>query len=100
MNTENTPKTEERCPECGSALAFKSGKRGPFLACTAYPNCHYTKALHHGDGHVVKALGVACPECHHGELVLRQADLVCLSAAISFHNAPILKKRTSQITLR
>ncbi len=35
MNTDNTPKTQERCPECGSALAFKSGKRGPFLACTA-----------------------------------------------------------------
>ncbi|NUY57597.1 DNA topoisomerase [Salinivibrio sp. MA351] len=72
MNTDNTPKTQERCPECGSALAFKSGKRGPFLACTAYPDCHYTKALHHGDGHVVKALGVTCPACQQGELVLRQ----------------------------
>lgn len=62
---------QERCPECGSALAFKSSKRGPFLACTAYPACNYSQALHHNDGHIVKPLGAPCPSCG-GELVLRQ----------------------------
>ncbi len=42
-----------------------------FLGCTAYPECDYIKPLHQNDGHIIKELGVPCPECGH-ELVLRQ----------------------------
>lgn len=41
------------------------------LGCTAYPECDYIKPLHQNDGHIIKELGVPCPECGH-ELVLRQ----------------------------
>ncbi len=37
---ETTP-----CPECGGKLTVKSGRFGPFIACTKYPECRYTKPL-------------------------------------------------------
>jgi DNA topoisomerase-1 len=35
----------EPCPECGGKLTVKSGRFGPFIACTKYPECRYTKPL-------------------------------------------------------
>ncbi|HXV86449.1 MAG TPA: type I DNA topoisomerase [Gemmatimonadales bacterium] len=37
---EKTP-----CPECGAKLTVKAGRFGPFIACTRYPECRYTKPL-------------------------------------------------------
>lgn len=34
---------DEKCPECGSALAIRLGKRGKFIGCTNYPECRYTR---------------------------------------------------------
>jgi DNA topoisomerase-1 len=34
--------TEISCPECKSPLGIKVGKNGPFLACSAYPECKFT----------------------------------------------------------
>ena len=63
------------CPSCsnthGGELILRHGKLGPFLGCSRYPECDYIKPLHHNDGHIVKYLGVPCPECGE-ELVLRQ----------------------------
>jgi DNA topoisomerase-1 len=36
---------QDKCPNCGSALAVKSGRFGPFIACTRYPECRFTKPL-------------------------------------------------------
>jgi DNA topoisomerase-1 len=36
---------KEPCPECGSKLTVKSGRFGPFIACTTYPECRFTKPL-------------------------------------------------------
>ena len=38
---------DERCPECGSAVAVKAGRFGPYIACTKVndPECKYTKSL-------------------------------------------------------
>jgi DNA topoisomerase-1 len=34
------------CPECGQGtLRVRSGRFGPFVACTRYPECRYTKPL-------------------------------------------------------
>ncbi|MBQ7617373.1 MAG: topoisomerase DNA-binding C4 zinc finger domain-containing protein, partial [Desulfovibrio sp.] len=30
------------CPSCGKDLLIKFGKAGAFLACSDYPNCHFT----------------------------------------------------------
>jgi DNA topoisomerase-1 len=32
-------KTDLPCPKCGEALVLRSGVRGPWLACGAYPKC-------------------------------------------------------------
>ncbi|MFQ5824642.1 MAG: type I DNA topoisomerase [bacterium] len=37
--------TEERCPQCGSALKIRWGRNGKFVACTSYPECKYTRPL-------------------------------------------------------
>jgi len=39
-DVEKTP-----CPQCGGKLTLKSGRFGPFIACTNYPECKYTKPL-------------------------------------------------------
>jgi DNA topoisomerase I len=36
---------KEKCEKCGSALTVKSGRFGPFIACTTYPECKYTRPL-------------------------------------------------------
>ncbi len=56
--------TGESCPECGSALLKKWGRFGSFLACSAYPECKYTKDL--GGGREKPAdepTDESCPTC-------------------------------------
>ncbi len=38
-------KTGEACPDCGKGLVEKWGRYGKFLACSAYPDCKFTKDL-------------------------------------------------------
>ena len=33
-----------RCPKCGEPLVEIAGRYGPFLGCSAYPDCRYTEA--------------------------------------------------------
>ncbi len=35
--------TEEKCERCASPLVIKWGKHGSFYACSAYPDCTFTK---------------------------------------------------------
>lgn len=57
--------TDEVCPTCGSKMVVKSGRRGRFLACSAYPECKTTKPL---------PIGVKCarPGCD-GDLLERRS---------------------------
>jgi len=48
-------------------MVIKSGRRGSFLACSAYPKCKNTKPLEKP-----KSLEVKCPECG-GELLERNS---------------------------
>jgi hypothetical protein len=32
------------CPTCGHVLRRRVGRFGPFLGCSAYPRCRYTKS--------------------------------------------------------
>jgi DNA topoisomerase-1 len=36
---------KERCGDCDSTLTVKSGRFGPFIACTKYPECKYTRPI-------------------------------------------------------
>ncbi|WP_434997514.1 DNA topoisomerase family protein [Vibrio scophthalmi] len=66
----------QTCPKCQDeqregVLQLRHGKHGPFLGCNLYPECDFIKPLHQNDGHIIKELGVPCPQCGN-ELVLRQ----------------------------
>src|SRR4051795_8940964 len=34
---------DESCPDCGSPLLMRFGRFGPFVACSNYPDCKYTR---------------------------------------------------------
>jgi len=36
---------DQSCPQCDCPLQVKHGRYGPFLACTGYPECRYTRPL-------------------------------------------------------
>ena len=33
----------ETCPECGAPLVRRMSRRGPFIGCSAYPKCRYSR---------------------------------------------------------
>ncbi len=52
--------TGEDCPKCGKPLWRRTGRFGPFIGCSGFPDCRYIQP---------KTTGVKCPECGKGELV-------------------------------
>lgn len=80
-------KTEEAilkvCPKCGKGiLSHKTGKYGPFEACSAHPECDYTKRILTSNLVATSstqsvrladpiAEGAKCPTCNLGTMVAR-----------------------------
>ncbi|MGH2767339.1 MAG: topoisomerase DNA-binding C4 zinc finger domain-containing protein, partial [Actinomycetota bacterium] len=58
-----TEVVDERCPECGSEMVIKLGRRGKFLACTNYPDCRKTMPLPGQERDEKELLEERCPEC-------------------------------------
>lgn len=58
-------KEYETCPECSAELIIRNSKTGPFIGCSKYPECNYTRPIgDHQQLHVVKLLDQpACPDC-------------------------------------
>ena len=73
MSTLSThhEKTSEACPKCASPLHIRNGKQGPFLGCSAYPECDYLRPLHEKSDVKKVLTGSSCPLCQN-ELVLKQ----------------------------
>ena len=63
--TADKPAGDEKCPECGQPLAQRTGPYGPFLACTAFPQCKYIKKDE-------KAIDATCPDCG-GRILTRRS---------------------------
>jgi DNA topoisomerase I len=55
--------TDEKCPECASALSVRWNRFGRFVGCTAYPECRFTRSLDQEDRPEPEAIGEPCPEC-------------------------------------
>lgn len=55
--------TGEPCPECGGELLRRRGRFGPFIACSAYPECRYTRDLGGGERAEDEPAGENCPTC-------------------------------------
>jgi DNA topoisomerase-1 len=45
QNLKEGIKTDEVCDRCGAPMLIKVGKFGPFIACSAYPECTNTREL-------------------------------------------------------
>lgn len=58
--------SDEVCEKCGRNFVIKMGKYGKFLACPGFPECQNAKPL-------FETIGVKCPVCHTGEVVLRRS---------------------------
>jgi DNA topoisomerase-1 len=60
---------DEVCDKCGSPMVLKSGRFGPFLACSSYPKCKNIKNIkENGSG-----TGITCPVCTEGEIVMKRS---------------------------
>jgi len=33
------------CEKCGEPMVRREGRRGPFIGCSSFPSCHYTKPV-------------------------------------------------------
>jgi len=56
--------TDEVCDKCGSPMVIRSGRRGRFLACSAFPKCKKTRPLPEEEAKLAKlAEGHTCDEC-------------------------------------
>ena len=63
--------TDRKCPKCGSPMVKKVSRRGPFLACSAYPKCKTTENLPKDPGKEktdakeppTETVEQKCPEC-------------------------------------
>jgi len=59
----------EICDKCGAQMIIKTGKFGPFLACSAFPKCKNIKNIGGGN----QSIGVACPNCKIGKIVQKRS---------------------------
>jgi len=56
---------EERCPQCGSPVIVKTGRFGPYIACTKQndPECKYTLSLRKRGRAPDQQTDVVCEKC-------------------------------------
>ncbi len=52
--------TGELCPDCGEPLVQRTGRFGPFVACSNYPSCKYVKREQKAPA---KVTDIPCPDC-------------------------------------
>ena len=75
----------EECPECGSELVHKTGRFGPFVGCSNYPECRYIKK------EPPKETGESCPECA-SPLVERRGRFGPFVGCSNYPNCKYIKK--------
>jgi DNA topoisomerase-1 len=62
-NVKKGEETGEACPECGEPLLERRGRFGKFLACSAYPECRYTRNLGGTERAEDQPTDEVCPTC-------------------------------------
>jgi len=58
-------KIGRECPKCKHDLVIRWGRYGKFVSCSNFPECRYTEPI-------LEKIGVHCPDCETGEIVLRR----------------------------
>ncbi len=62
-NEKAGEETDEICPECGKPLLARRGRFGKFLACSAYPECRYTRNIGDSERAEDEPTDEICPSC-------------------------------------
>jgi DNA topoisomerase-1 len=63
VNQKAGAETGEACPECGQALLERRGRFGKFFACSAYPECRYTRDAGKTQRAEDEPTNETCPSC-------------------------------------
>ena len=86
--------TDEKCPECGKPLVVRTGKRGPFRACTGFPECRYSAPVEGQENArpAAEPTDLTCPEC--GQAVVKRVGrrgpfLACTGYPKCRYTAPV-----------
>jgi DNA topoisomerase-1 len=79
--------TGEKCPNCGSELVAKTGRFGPFVGCSNYPECKYIKK------EPPKEVGEDCPECG-SPLVEKRGRFGPFVGCSNYPECKYIKKKT------
>jgi ssDNA-binding Zn-finger/Zn-ribbon topoisomerase 1 len=58
---ETWPEESLTCPDCGSEVAIKTGRFGPYFGCTGYPKCSFAANLR-GEAKKRAAVEVPTPD--------------------------------------
>src|SRR5439155_2448437 len=61
--------TGELCPESGHPLILRFGRFGPFLACSGFPECKYTRP--DGDAREAQKTDETCDVCGSDMVIKR-----------------------------
>ncbi len=83
--------TGEPCPECGSELVLRSGRFGPFVGCSNYPECKYIKR------EPPKETGEKCPNCG-SELVEKRGRFGPFVGCSNYPECKFIKKNPRKKT--
>jgi DNA topoisomerase-1 len=62
-NVKAGAETGEACPDCGEPLLERRGRFGKFMACSAYPECKYTRDLGKDQRVADEPTDESCPTC-------------------------------------
>jgi DNA topoisomerase-1 len=79
--------TGEKCPNCGSELVAKTGRFGPFVGCSNYPECKYIKK------EPPKEVGEDCPQCG-SPLVEKRGRFGPFVGCSNYPECKYIKKKT------
>jgi DNA topoisomerase I len=91
---------KEVCPKDGQPMVVKKGRYGPFLACSSYPECKFTKRLVRGEGgklqvETLQPIDEKCPECGH-ELTWRRGRFGPFIACSRYPDCKYVKKKEAR----
>ncbi|MDJ0828821.1 MAG: type I DNA topoisomerase [Desulfobacterales bacterium] len=101
--------TELSCPECQKTLHIKVGKNGPFIACSGYPECSYSRdysrdekgQVHAIEPEVDEATDKFCDKCGKPMVIKRGrygSFLACSGYPDCKYTQSLNSNRTSQTT--
>ncbi|MFP4058651.1 MAG: type I DNA topoisomerase [Candidatus Brocadiia bacterium] len=63
--------TGEKCPRCGAALVVRTGRRGRFVGCSAFPKCRFTRSIEGEEEPQPETTDVKCEKCGAAMVIRR-----------------------------